>query len=63
MSPRVDFPRRGKSNEKNGNMRCHFGQVDEERWQQNKKLAGCQMCLDFWKGKRKVQRLHNENVL
>lgn len=32
MSPRVDFPRRGESDEKNGNMRSQFGQIDEEYW-------------------------------
>lgn len=32
MSPKVDFPRRAKCDVENGNMRCQFGQIDEECW-------------------------------
>lgn len=49
MSPRVDFRRRGESDDKNGNMRSQFGQIDEEYWL-NRITEKAKVPIDFWKG-------------
>lgn len=50
--PRIDYSRRGKCDEVNGNMRCQFGQLDEERCSNKILLKESRvMCvpIGFWR--------------